>query len=305
MSATTIKFHIVDVFAEAKYEGNQLAVFEHYGNISTELMQKMANETNFTETTFIDMQTIDNEIVDVRIFTKEMEVPFAGHPTLGTAFVLKKLRGKNETDVKLNLKIGVIEVHTIGETLWMQQINPSFRGDYSKTEVADFLGIQASDIADFPIEEVCTGLPFVFVPVKNKAVVEKSRINFDKWENFLKTNQLFKTNSPWGMTSGVFIFTNETSRPENHLHGRMYWHEGGAVMEDSATGSANGCLLGYILKNKYLGEGEVYARVEQGFEIPRPSILELSGKQLSDNRYLIRVGGKVQAVATGEWGISN
>lgn len=123
-----LPFHIVDVFAEQKYQGNQLAVFEYDGSIATETMQAMAKEINFAETTFINTKTSTPEGgYDVRIFTTEQEIPFAGHPTLGTAFIIREQIIKQPvSQVVLNLKVGKIPVDFVGDKLWMQQINPIF-----------------------------------------------------------------------------------------------------------------------------------------------------------------------------------
>jgi trans-2,3-dihydro-3-hydroxyanthranilate isomerase len=302
ISNKSIKFHIVDVFAERKYEGNQLAVFEHRGELTTEEMQSIAKEINFAESTFIDITTLDNNAIDVRIFDAESEYPFAGHPTLGTAYIIREILNKPVSKLILNYKIGPIEVEFLNDMLWMEQVNPSFRGNYDKSEVASFLNISLEDIdQDFPIEEVSTGLPSIIVPIKSKAAIERIKVDLENWKIFMKKNELFHTNSPSGRTTGIFVFTKETVHPENDFHARKFWYTPICALEDAATGSANGCLLGYLLKNKYLDTTKVKVRVEQGFEISRPSILELEGKIIAEDEYLVRVGGKVQKIASGDW----
>ena len=164
-----IPFHIIDVFAEQKYQGNQLAVFEHDGSISTETMQAMAREINFAETTFINTKTSTLEGYDVRIFTTEQEIPFAGHPTLGTAFIIREQIIKQPvSQVVLNLGVGKILVDFVGDKLWMQQINPIFGKDYSSVELADLLGISLEDMMpEFPILDVSTGLAYLIIEKLN------------------------------------------------------------------------------------------------------------------------------------------
>ena len=299
-----IPFYIVDVFAEKKYQGNQLAVFEHDGSISTETMQVMAKETTFAESTFINTKTSSIETgFDVRIFTTEQEIPFAGHPTLGTAFVIaEQIIKKPIEQVVLNLGIGKIPVDFVANTLWMKQINPIFREEYNTDELAEVLGIQKSDMmSEFPILEVSTGLAFLIIPVKNLSAIQNMKPNADKIQDFLVKHQLYKTNNPTGKSVNFFIFTKETYSPANQLNGRMFMLEDGILKEDSATGSANGCLLGYLLKTNFLGTDNIQISVEQGYEIPHPSILYHDGHKISETNLSVKIGGKVQWVAKGEW----
>ncbi|MDZ7900941.1 MAG: PhzF family phenazine biosynthesis protein [Arcicella sp.] len=306
MNKTTmnIPFHIVDVFAEQKYQGNQLAVFEHDGSVPTETMQAMAKEINFAETTFVNTKTSTPETgYDVRIFTTEQEIPFAGHPTLGTAFVIRQQIIKQPvSQVVLNLGVGKIPVDFVGDKLWMQQINPVFGKDYPVEELADLLGISLEDMMpEFPILEVSTGLAFLIIPVKNLLAIQTMKPNAEKMMQFLLKNNLYKTNNPSGKSMNFFVFTKETYLPENQLNGRMFLIEDGKLNEDSATGSANGCLLSYLLKTNFLGTDSVKISVEQGYEIPRPSILYHDGRKISETEFSVRIGGKVQAVSKGEW----
>ena len=298
-----IPFHIVDVFAEQKYQGNQLAVFEHDGSIPTETMQAMAKEINFAETTFINTKTSTPEGYDVRIFTTEQEIPFAGHPTLGTAFVIREqIIQKPVSQVVLNLGVGKIPVDFVGDKLWMQQINPIFGKEYPVDELADLLGITLENMMpEFPILDVSTGLAFLIIPVKNLSALQTMKPNAEKMMTFLLKHNLYKSNNPTSNSMNFFAFTKETYSPENQLNGRMFSIEDEKLIEDSATGSANGCLLGYLLKTNFLKTDFIKISVEQGYEIPRPSILYHDGKKISETECSIRIGGKVQAVSKGEW----
>ncbi len=291
---SSLPFYIVDVFAEQKYAGNQLAVVQHAGQLETSIMQQIALEFNYAETTFILSDDMKEGGFDVRIFTPVAEVPFAGHPTLGTAYVLHHFIQKpKDSTVYLNLKVGQIPVQIEEDYFWMRQINPIFGNVFSKNEIKDVLGLEADMIDErFPIEEVSTGLPFLIVPLKTLDAVKKVKINLEKLKVHIQR--------PDSEALMVFVFCPETYHEENHLNCRMFGDEFG-VAEDAATGSANGCLLSYLLKNNYFGKDEIDICVEQGYEMNRPSLLKHRGKKIDDANFEVNIGGKVQMVAKGEW----
>jgi phenazine biosynthesis protein PhzF family len=176
-------YFIVDVFTEAKYAGNQLAVFRHAAAISDGEMQQIARETNYSETTFILSDEPRNGGFDVRIFTPAEEVPFAGHPTLGTAFIIRNeiLNGRADK-VLLNLKVGQIPVSFSPDGYsWMRQIQPTFGSRHLPETFAPILGLELADFdARFPIQEVSTGLPFFIVPLKTIQALEKAKVNRER-----------------------------------------------------------------------------------------------------------------------------
>lgn len=288
-----LPFHIVDVFAEEKYAGNQLAVFMDEEGLPGELMQRIAKEMNFQESTFITGVDTDSLVFKVRIFTKERELPFAGHPTLGTAYVIQKaIIGRQVEKVTLDLKAGMIPVtfsYVGGEAdvLWMKQLNPVFGDTHPPEAVAEFLGLKAGDIdTDWPIQEVSTGVPFFMVPLKTRDAVVRTRINREKLAAYTESTE---AKSP-------LVFCREPVYPENHLKVRMI----GSTGEDPATGSANGCLAGYLAKHRYFGGPKVDVRVEQGYEIGRPSLLYLRSEDRGEE-IDVYVGGKNAMVAKGEF----
>jgi trans-2,3-dihydro-3-hydroxyanthranilate isomerase len=281
-------FTIVDVFAEQPYAGNQLAVFRNAAGLSDEQMQTLAREMNFSETTFILSDTPCDGGYDVRIFTIDEELPFAGHPTLGTAYVIRRdIASANQ--IVLNLKVGQIPVDFMPDGLiWMQQKPPTFGQIYEPEQVAPLIGVNTDDIdTRFPVQIVSTGVPFPIIPLKTREAVVRARLN----------NGLYHE---WRTETGrdkVFLFCAEPYDAENHLNARMFWGSG----EDPATGSANGCLAGYLVKHLYFGTDSVSVRVEQGYEIKRKSVLYLRAAPNTDDPNVIdvRVGGRVQDMASG------
>lgn len=289
---TPLPFHILDVFAEKKYAGNQLAVFRGAGELTSAEMQSIARETNFSETTFILSDVPDKGGFDVRIFTPREEVPFAGHPTLGTAYIINQeiLQGK-ATQVKLNLKVGQIPVsfHPDG-TCWMQQIQPMFGPQHEAGMLAAVLGLEVADVDErFPVEEVSTGLPFFIVPLKTLDALKRAKVEAGKYDALIKNT----------LAKGILIFCPETHEAGNDLSVRVFVDYYG-VPEDPATGSGNGCLAGYLVKRRYFGGDRIQVRCEQGYEIGRPSLLRLEAEE-GEEKISIKVGGKCVVVARGEF----
>jgi trans-2,3-dihydro-3-hydroxyanthranilate isomerase len=292
-----MQFYIVDVFAEEKYAGNQLAVFRSGNTLSDIEMQRIAREMNFSETTFILSETQRDGGFDVRIFTPGEEVPFAGHPTLGTAYIIRTeiLSERNVGQIKLNLKAGQIPVSfsdSLGQATicWMRQMEPVFGETISAKIIAAVLNLNPGDIDDrFPIEEVSTGLPHILVPLRSLESLKRVRVNKDKYFEFIKNR--------WAKP--ILIFCAEPHNSQNDISVRMFADCFG-IPEDPATGSGNGCLAGYLVRHRYWGEDEIDIRSEQGYEIGRPSLLFLRAKEKS-GQISISVGGNAITIAKGEF----
>ncbi len=291
-----IIFYIVDVFAKEKYTGNQLAVIRDASGFSDIEMQQIAKEMNYSETTFILSEEKRNDGYDVRIFTPKEEVPFAGHPTLGTAYVIQHevIKESNET-VILNLKVGQIPV-TINyskeraDILWMKQVPPTFGKVFNTEQISEVLDLDKEDIDErFPTQEVSTGLPFIIVPLKTLDALKQAKINRDKYFELIKNTE----------AKAILIFCTETRSQHNDLSVRVFADYYG-VPEDPATGSANGCLAGYLVKYRYFGDSQIDIRVEQGYEIRRPSLLLLRAES-KEGEIDVFVGGKVIIIAKGEF----
>lgn len=293
---TSFIFYIVDVFAEAKYTGNQLAVFTNAANLSTEQMQQIAKEINYSETTFVTSTQPVSEVYNVRIFTPKQELPFAGHPTLGTAYILQKEIIKSSVKkILLNLKVGQIPVkidehNSSGEYLWMQQQAPTFHQIFDRHKIADVLRIESDEIdSRFPIQAVSTGVPFIIVPLKTLESVKRIQVNRDKYFELINSID----------AKCILVFCPETYKQENDLNVRVFCDYLG-IPEAPATGSANGCLAGYLVQHSYFNKSEINLRVEQGYEINRPSLILLQAEQ-KGTTIDVNVGGRVVMVARGEF----
>lgn len=263
-------------------------------NLAELEMQKIANETHFSETTFITSDQQSDDSYKVRIFTPSTEVPFAGHPTLGTAFVIKNFMSTQKSKrVILDLKVGKIPITFEKkkggeEILWMQQNTPVFGKVFSVNLFEKLLSLHADDFdLSFPIQEVSTGLPFIIVPLKTLDAVKRVRIN-----------QSILTQLTKEIQAGILVFSLQTYHKENELNVRVFVDIFG-IPEDPATGSGNGCLAAYLVENRYFGSSKIDITVEQGFEINRPSLLYLESEKKSKNIEVL-VGGKVFLVAKGE-----
>ena len=283
-----LTFYIVDVFAEEKYAGNQLAIVRGGAGLPDEGLQKMALEMNYSETAFVLSEEETEGGYDVRIFTPGDEVPFAGHPTLGTAYVIQhEILTSPVESVTLKLKAGEIPV-TFGEVLWMRQLPPTFGAILDPALFTRTLNLETADLDDrSPVQVVSTGLPALIVPLRDLDALRRCKVD---WERYTEVA---------GPGKNLYIFC-----PESHddgpgdLSARMFANDLG-VPEDPATGSAAGCLAAYLLEHSYLGTDAVDVRVEQGYEIGRPSLLYLQAER-DGEKIIVNVGGKVQMVARGE-----
>jgi trans-2,3-dihydro-3-hydroxyanthranilate isomerase len=255
-------------------------------------MQAIAHEINFSETVFIRSDKPVNGGYDTRIFMPAVEVPFAGHPTLGAAYIIREYLISQPVDqVRLNLPAGQIPVtfHDDG-LLWMEQNAPEFMETYSVEEWAGVLGLSLDDFdSRFPIQTVSTGLAFTIVPLKTLDADKRARVDGMALRSLLASSR----------SIGPLVFAPETYRAENALNVRVLEDIHGAP-EDPATGSANGDLAAYLLQHGYFNTDDVNITTEQGYEIGRPSRLYLRAER-SAGRIRIRVGGWVQRVAQGIW----
>ena len=287
------RFFITDVFTTQRYGGNQLATFVDCGSLTDVEMQQIAREINFSETTFITSRQPRDGGYDVRIFTPKAEVEFAGHPTIGTAHIIRnKLRLTETNEITLNLRVGKITVSFSGtSTVWMRQIPPRFGKQLDANALARVLDIAASDIDPrFPIEEISTGFPTLVVPLKNLKALKHAKIN--------KENYFALVTDAWAKL--ILVFSTEGYEPGQSLSVRAFADYYG-IAEDAATGSSNGCLAAYIVRHEVLGSAHLDVLAGQGYEMGRPSTLALRASK-TDYGIEVSVGGRVIDVAEGMWG---
>ena len=184
-----MRYYFNDVFARSRYSGNQLATFLDCDGLDGAEMQRIAREVNFSETTFITDLNEKDGGYDVRIFTPNREVEFAGHPTLGTADVIRRhVIGKEVDRVVLNLKVGQVPVDfTLDDMAWMRQVPPRFGKDLEKNEVARALGVKPDAIdARWPIQEVSTGFPHIIVPILGLKTLKKVKVDMDRYMSLVR-----------------------------------------------------------------------------------------------------------------------
>ncbi|CAD0005977.1 PhzF family phenazine biosynthesis protein [Flavobacterium salmonis] len=284
----SLPFYIVDVFTDKKYAGNQLAVFLDAGNLSSEEMQKIAREINFAESTFVTKLDKENNKAEIKIFTPAHEMQFAGHPIIGTSWVLmNKIFENSPENIKLNVPIGPIAINQSQDLIWLKAAQPKFWDVFSKEDFTLFSNLKVSDFENqFPIQEVTTGSAFIMVGLSSKRALGNLVLDKDKTDKWLKNN--CKT-----AHQGLYFYYLEGSE----LFSRMLYIEHNQLVEDAATGSASTCLQAYLLKNH---KPELELINYQGDYIGRPSQIHFKGK-LTENDFDIKIGGKAQFVAKGEW----
>ena len=281
-----------DVFSARPLEGNSLAVFSDGRGLTDGEMQSLAKEMNLSETTFIlprDAETEREHGVRVRIFTVQEELPFAGHPTLGTAFALRGQTGAAKVDLQLN--VGIVPVHfedragapSFGE---MTQIDPTFGMQHEREAVARATGLRPQDFDEsLPIQTVSTGVAFTVTPIKSLAVMQNLQVDLNRAAEYLAKN------------AGKFFYfvTRETVDRDARLHARMPFYNG----EDPATGSAAGCTAAWMVAHG-VAKADERVLIEQGIEMKRPSRIFVQASR-SDNRVVnVRVGGNSVEIMQGE-----
>jgi len=281
----------LDVFTDCALTGNALAVFLDGRNLTTEQMQAIARETNLSETTFVlpgDAATEKDRGVRVRIFTVQEELPFAGHPTLGTAFAL---RGRSQaSEVRLALNVGMVPVRfeqepgrpAFGE---MSQKDPQFGAVHEPSVIAGFTNLNASDFDDLAIQTVSTGLTFTIAAVRSLEKFRTLRVDLKRATEYLEKS------------GGKFLYfvSRETVDPESRLHARMFFYNG----EDPATGSAAGCCAAWMVAHG-VAQSDERVLIEQGIEMHRASRIFVRAEKKDNQVINVRVGGNCVEVLRGE-----
>jgi trans-2,3-dihydro-3-hydroxyanthranilate isomerase len=295
------RYLTADVFTDEPFGGNQLAVFPDAAGIPEHRLQDVAREFNFSETTFVFPPSDGANTRRVRIFTPGTELPFAGHPTIGTAHVLAAtgdvaLLGEL-THIVLEETVGPVPVTIRAEDgrpvyceLTAAKLPEEGPPAPSREALARALSLEPDDLLDgewAPRGWTC-GVPYLFVPVRGRDAVARSRVNLEAWERALT--------GTWAPE--VLLFAREGERAGSDLHGRMY-APGFGIAEDPATGSAAAALAGYLARRDPRRDGTLHWRLEQGFEMKRPSILDISADVADGEITAVRVGGASVVVCEG------
>ncbi len=285
----------VDVFTDRAFTGNSLAVFLDGRGLATEQMQAIAREMNLSETTFIlpvDADAEKTHGVRVRIFTVQEELPFAGHPTLGTAFVLRTGPAyKDAREIRLDLNAGTVPVSFTGEAPRptfgeMTQRNPEFGAVHDIADVARVTGLDGGDFDESaPIQTVSTGVPFTIVALRSLKALQSLRLDVGRSAEYL------------GRSGGKFFYfvCRETVDSKARLHARMIFYGG----DDPATGSAAGCCAAWMVAHG-VAVSEEQVLIEQGLEVHRPSSIFVRAAKQGNQVVNVRVGGNCVEVLRGE-----
>lgn len=288
----SLQYHLTDVFTSTKYGGNPLATFVDCGDLGTAEMQSIAKEINYSETTFVTAKNDSDQSFQVRIFTPNSEVEFAGHPTLGTAHVIQKIYQPTSSQIRLDLKIGRVEVTCFGgqDGYWMKQPAPAFGKEIDRSLACAILGVAPSALdPEKVIEEVSTGFPTMIVPVSDLETLRSLRIQPETYDLY----------APSAWAKIILAYSREPYRESEHFSVRVFGRFYG-IAEDAATGSSNGALAAYLCKHDQgFQEASTYL-VGQGHEMNRPSELRIKARRQGDD-IQVEVGGCVVDVARGFW----
>jgi len=291
----THRFYIVDVFAEQPYSGNPLAVVVGGDALPDETMQKLAAETNYSETTFVTPAPEADGGFRVRIFTPAREIAFAGHPILGTAWVLRHhvLSGASGA-VRLNLALGQVpvtfEASAEGkEVAWFLAPPVTLGKTCAPERMAAAVGVSPEDIdTDFPVQQFSAGTSAMIVPLRSLDALRRSQLDLDA----------FAALAAEGFPSLVYLFCRQTHHPGNDLCARFFFEAHG-VREDPATGNGAAFLGAYLLEHRFFPEPDFSIRIEQGYEVRRPSLVMLRARMVGGSRE-VSVGGHVTPTVQGE-----
>jgi len=288
-----MQFYLTDVFTDRRYAGNPLAVFVEESGLTDGLRQAIAREIGFSETTFVDPTPAPDGSWNVRIFTPDKEIPFAGHPTLGTADVIYRHLGSAGDRVVLALGVGAIPVARQHGRWVMDQKAPSFGPVLAdRGGAAGLLGLDVRDLdPSLPVRYVSTGLPCLVLPLQSLAALDRCRVDHRAYERWLADVG----------PGNVAAWTRGSTDPGCDLSARVFVDDTG-FYEDPATGSAAGNLAGYLVEHVVFGDGPLSVVESQGGQMGRPSRLYLEAHREAGS-IRIRVGGAVVPVASGQWPI--
>ena len=287
-------YYLVDVFTDRAFGGNPLAVFPEADDLTTEQMQMIAQELNLSETTFLQRPVNEGSDCRVRIFTPRCEIPLAGHPTIGTAFVIRDhelLEAKTPGQLVFDLGVGPIVVET-GGIIWMAQPLPEFGVEHNRAAVAEALALKEVDLLpSAPVQEVSVGVPFIMVALKSAEAVTRARLSLEKMDAACPETEVRE----------VMVFSLNEEGAEVTAHTRMFAPRFG-IIEDPATGSAQGPLGAYLIHHGLITNRSLLN--EQGIEMGRPSFIKVEVGGSGQSITSLRVGGNCVEMGKGSLAIS-
>ena len=296
------KFYTADVFTDCAFAGNPLAVFADAAGLETEQMQRIAREFNLSETVFGFKPQDPAHTLALRIFTPKVELPFAGHPTVGAAFVLAatgaiELDGEH-TSIVFEEKLGPVPVSiraAAGKPCSTQLSAPKMpefgAAPPSLAELASMLSLEEADIltGEFSPQAVSCGVPFLFVPLQDRNAMRRVRVRLDRWQSLLARS----------LAPNLYLISFDNESAQAQVHARMF---APAVLsdEDPATGSAATALAGYLGVRDAARDATLHWVVEQGIEMGRPSVMEVEADKAGGEIIAVRVGGASVLISEGE-----
>jgi trans-2,3-dihydro-3-hydroxyanthranilate isomerase len=293
-------YYLSDVFTDHAFGGNQLAVFPEGDKVPERHMQKIARELNLSETVFVLPATRPEHLCRLRIFTPARELPFAGHPTVGTACTLAEIGrisfADDRAEVTLEEGVGPIPVSILRDgkrhratftTARLPEIGPPAP---AAAALAECLGVRPEDVLESPIRPMAAscGVAFLFVPVRDRSVLARARVDSAACARHLA--------GYW--TNEIFVFTRDAELPGSSLRARMFAPLAG-IPEDPATGSAAAALAGVLASVEARRDATLRWRIEQGFEMGRPSLIDLEADLTAQGLVAVRVGGESVLVGEG------
>ena len=295
------KFYTADVFTEQIFGGNQLAVFPDARGLDTDLMQKIAKEFNLSETAFVFLPEKSSNTKKLRIFTPAVELPFAGHPTVGTAYVLASIGAipleETQTEIVFEEGVGLVPVSIyaragkpVSSYLTAAKL-PEFNDNLISSDIiAPILSLEKKDLllGEWSPQAASCGVPFLFIPVRDRDALARASLNREYWHKHLK--------SSW--SPDVYLFCLDPEQEDSDIRSRMFAPSMG-IEEDPATGAAASALAGYLGVRNSTTDGIVKWQVEQGFEMGRPSILQVEAEKANGQIVKVRVGGRSIMVSEG------
>lgn len=284
-------FHILNVFSESRTGGNQLAVFQLSEDMKTEDLLRITRETNIVEAAFLIGEPDAEGRQKLRVFTQEAELPSAGHAAIGAAWVAGQLWPGRTQALTMTMEGSQCSVSSSQDgLLWIEQDSPIFSDTLSVEALSPVLRLNPAVFhPQLPIQIVSTGLPFILVPLRHLDAVKQATLHPVVYYNLIKETH----------AKAIMLFAPQVYERGNDYNARVFGHYFG-VPEDAASGSANSCLGGYLLYNEAVKGDSLDIRVEQGYEMKRPSHIHVKAKK-EDGNIQIQVGGRLTLLAKGEW----